>query len=127
MSKCPRKIWDDYIHFKDREAIKHEHDYAIPCLLEKHFVGKNSFGPLIFIKYHEALMCKYCHSFKLVSRPGSFDGYITSAFGDKYIGCKLTKDKEKLPRIVAKVNGKYSELKYIDEFIFPDGKKYTKK
>lgn len=123
MVKCPRKVWNDTICFKDKESLKHNHEYTIQCLFEEHLIGKNCYGPKYWIKYYEVLMCTHCHSFIFVSKPGNFSGYITSSInGDKH---SLTKEQEKLPRIIAKRSGKVSGLENVDEYLFPDGKKYT--
>lgn len=69
-----RRLLKSETIWKDREQIKHKHDFSMHSIAEVTY-GDPALGRQ-FIGYYDVMKCRYCNSFKAISRDGAIDGYM---------------------------------------------------
>ena len=69
-----RRLLKSETVWKDREQLKHKHDFSIHQVAEVTY-GNPELGRQ-FIGYYDVMKCRYCNSFKAISRDGAIDGYM---------------------------------------------------
>ena len=126
MSKCMRKVMDDYDSWQEKSLSKHNHNFCIPAILETKYMGKFAYGPRYGIKYQEVLMCNKCHSFKIFPNKGNI--FYSDILDNEYnIDNYLSKEQQELPLIKGiKNKSRFDNIIYNDELYFPDGFIYKK-
>lgn len=127
MEKSFRQKKNDYDTYYEKYTDKHNHDFSIKCLLEQREKDILARYDNYVIVYKYAYLCSKCYSFTVKKKPNDIQLYKITTKIDEEKNKVLDPEDEKLPRIIAYNSTQFSNPKYFDKIIFPDGYIYEKK